>query len=105
MHKTKFNSSPSRLSGVTHKIVADTTKGSEPSERPAKKASPRDAEPVRPVSYGITAAAASLDIGKTLLWTLIKEGRINAIRIHRRTVIAAAELEAFIARNAKAGAL
>lgn len=62
---------------------------------------PLTTEPVRSVAYGIPAAAKALDIGRTLLWTLIKEGRIDAIRLHRRTVIAATELEAFIARNGK----
>ena len=58
-------------------------------------------EPVRtiaPVSYCVEDAAKALGIGRTFVFQLIKEGRLKAVKVGRRTLIPVREVEAFLAR-------
>jgi len=43
-------------------------------------------------------AAEVLGIGRTLIFRLIKEGKLKAVRIGRRTLVPVRELEALLAR-------
>lgn len=58
-------------------------------------------EPVRtvtPVSYCVEDAAKALGIGRTFVFNLIKDGKLKAVHIGRRTLIPVAEVEAFMSR-------
>jgi excisionase family DNA binding protein len=64
-------------------------------EGPAPLSSPQ----VPRVAYSIPEAAASLGIGRTLLYKLIGERQIKSQKIGKRHVITAKELEDFLRRN------
>ncbi len=49
-------------------------------------------------AYSVDEACELLSIGRTLLYTEIKAGRLRPVKCGRRTLIPHAELEAFIAR-------
>lgn len=58
-------------------------------------------EPVRtvaPVSYSVEDAATALGLGRTFVFQLIKEGRLKAVKVGRRTLVPVREVEAFLAR-------
>lgn len=59
---------------------------------------PEPARMVPPVSYRVEEAARALGIGRTFVFQLIKEGRLKAVKIGRRTLIPVAECEAFLSR-------
>lgn len=50
------------------------------------------------VSFRVEDAARALGIGRTFVFQLIKEGRLKAVKIGRRTLIPVAECEAFLSR-------
>ncbi len=50
-------------------------------------------------SFRIEDAARALGIGRTLLFRLIRDGEIKIVKIGKRSVITAAELEAFLAKG------
>ena len=52
----------------------------------------------RPAALGILDACASLGIGRSLLYRLISEKQIKAVKIAGRTVIPTAEIDAFLSR-------
>lgn len=54
-------------------------------------------ENVSILAHQVTEAARRLGIGRSLMYELIKAGRIKAIKIHSRTVITDAELRRFLA--------
>jgi excisionase family DNA binding protein len=47
--------------------------------------------------YPVPEAAARLGIGRTLLYELIGSGVISAVKVHKRTLIAATELDRYVA--------
>lgn len=49
------------------------------------------------LAYTVIEAAQALGIGRTFLWRLISEGKIPTRRIGARVIIAAPDLQAFVA--------
>lgn len=55
---------------------------------------------LQPLAYSIADAIRVSSIGKTRLYALIKEGRLEARKVGKRTLIPAASLRALIAGEA-----
>lgn len=55
------------------------------------------AEPTRPLLWDVPGAAQQLNISERHAWTLIAEGRLRALKVSGRTVVADHELERFVA--------
>ena len=53
--------------------------------------------PSRPLAVGIDEACRLLSIGKTKIYQLIGDGRIQVARIDKRSLIRVADLEQFLA--------
>ena len=51
------------------------------------------------LAYGITDAAAALDLSRSRIYELIADGEIATCKIGKRTIIPAAELTAFLERH------
>jgi len=62
------------------------------------KPNPQPERTVSPVSYCVEDAAKALGIGRTFVFHLIKEGKLKAVHIGRRTLVPVAEVEAFMRR-------
>ena len=62
------------------------------------KPKPEPERIVLPVSYSVEDAAKALGIGRTFVFHLIKEGKLKAVHIGRRTLVPVAEVEAFMRR-------
>lgn len=60
--------------------------------------SPSPMAPVHRASYSVEDAARALSIGRTLLFRLLKDGTLKCVRIGRRTLIPALEVDALLAR-------
>ena len=60
---------------------------------------PKPVHTVVPVSYCVEDAARALGIGRTFAFNLIKEGKLKAVHIGRRTLVPVAEVEAFMSRR------
>jgi excisionase family DNA binding protein len=56
------------------------------------------AAPVRKVLFSVEEAAVSLSMGRTTVFNLIKDGKLNALKVGKRRLVAATELEAFALR-------
>jgi excisionase family DNA binding protein len=52
--------------------------------------------PPRKVTYSINEAMAATGLGKTRLYTEIREGRLKAVKAGRRTLITAASIDAWV---------
>ena len=52
--------------------------------------------PFEPLAYSIAEACRVSSIGRTRIYALIKEGRLQARKIGKRTIIPAASLRALI---------
>jgi excisionase family DNA binding protein len=52
---------------------------------------------VLPLTLSINDAASSLGIGRTKLYQLINAGKLEAVRIGRRTLVKTASIEALVA--------
>jgi excisionase family DNA binding protein len=48
---------------------------------------------IQPMAHSVHIAAQLLGIGPSKTWALIREGKIRATRIGRRTLISAREIE------------
>ena len=57
-----------------------------------------ESSPVLRVGYSIEEAAISLGIGRTLVYKLIGEGQLKPVKLGKRTIIPAVELDAFLSR-------
>ena len=56
------------------------------------------------LTFSIEEAARALGVGRSLIFTLLKEGQLKSIRVGRRRLIPSGELQAFLDRQAqKAG--
>ena len=62
------------------------------------KLNPEPERTVLPVSYSVEDAAKALGIGRTFVFQLIKEGKLRAVKLGRRTVVPVKECEALLAR-------
>lgn len=63
-----------------------------------------DSTPVRvagPLALSVDDTAKALGVGATLVWRLIKDKKLKAVKIYGRTLICVAEIEAFLARSAQ----
>lgn len=49
-----------------------------------------------PRTYSINDLVIELNVGRTLIYQLIKEGRLKNIKIGNRTLVTAEDLDAFI---------
>ena len=58
----------------------------------------REPSPIPALSLSVEGAAKALGLGRTFVFQLIKEGRLKAVKIGRRTLIPVAECEAFLSR-------
>lgn len=56
---------------------------------------------VGPMAVSVDHAAKVLGIGATLAWRLIRDKKLKAIKVYGRTIVAVAEIEAFLARGAE----
>jgi excisionase family DNA binding protein len=57
------------------------------------------ATPFPRLAYGIDDAANALDLSRSRIYELIAQGEIGACKVGKRTIIAAAELTAFLERH------
>lgn len=61
--------------------------------------SPSNEEDIHRLAYRIEDAAVALGVGRTLVYRLIRDGQLAVIKIGGRSLIAATELHAFLARR------
>lgn len=54
------------------------------------------ADQLQPLAYSVKEACRAISLGKTYLYFLIKDGKLEARKIGNRTVIPAASLHALI---------
>jgi excisionase family DNA binding protein len=59
-------------------------------------------QPLKPLSVSVPTAATLLGVGTTTVWNLIATGRIEVVRIGRRTLPTMASLERLVAETAVA---
>lgn len=51
------------------------------------------------LTYSIEQAARALGVGRSLVFTLLKEGQLKSIRVGKRRLVLATELQAFLDRQ------
>jgi excisionase family DNA binding protein len=68
-----------------------------PGHPPDRPKNSRNSDAMR-VSLGIDEVVQSTGLGRTLVYQLIKEGRLKALKVGRRTIVAVEEINAFLAR-------
>lgn len=56
----------------------------------------KPADQLQPLAYSVKEACKATSLGKTYLYHLIKEGRLEVRKIGNRTIIPAASLNALI---------
>ena len=61
---------------------------------------PKPADQLQPLAYSVKEACKATSLGKTYLYHLIKEGRLEVRKIGNRTIIPAASLHALIEEGA-----
>lgn len=54
------------------------------------------------LTHSIDEAAHALGVGRSLIFTLLKEGKLKSIRVGKRRLIPTTELQAFLDRQAQA---
>ena len=54
---------------------------------------------LQPLAVSVTTAARLLGVGKTTVWSLIKQRKVEVMRIGRRTNVRVASLVAFVAER------
>lgn len=64
-----------------------------------------DAAPIQKLAYTVEEAAEALSLGRTNTFALIKEGRLQVVRIGKRVLVPVFELQAFLQREASKGPL
>jgi excisionase family DNA binding protein len=65
---------------------------------PTPPPTPSQERELHPLALCVEDAAEVLGIGRTLVFRLLRDGDLKAVRIGRRTLIPVRELEAFLAR-------
>ncbi len=55
-------------------------------------------DPIHRSAYGMEEAATSLGISRTAIYLLRKEGKLQVVRIGRRTLVPVGEVDALMAR-------
>ena len=61
---------------------------------------PPESNPAR-VAYSVEETAQALGIGRGLVFQLLREGQLKSIRLGKRRLIPAVELQAFMDRQAQ----
>jgi excisionase family DNA binding protein len=56
----------------------------------------------KPLAISVRQFCEALNIGRTLAFQLIKEGRVEKFKAGRRTLLSMASVEAFVAQAARA---
>jgi excisionase family DNA binding protein len=51
---------------------------------------------MEPIATSINGAAKALSLGRTSIYALIKEGRLEAVKLGRRTLVKTASIRALI---------
>lgn len=72
----------------------------------AVDAAVRETKPERPALrrlYDVPAAADQLSISESKVWALVKAGRLRTVKVDARTLVAAAELDRFVAEEVRPG--
>jgi len=64
---------------------------------------PVEPSPVPPVLLSIEGAAEAMNLGRTFVCQLIREGRLPSIKIGRRRLVPVSEIQALAARLVEAG--
>lgn len=54
---------------------------------------------IPPLAYCIEDAANALGVGRTLIFRLIRDGQLPAVKIGRRTLIALSDLDSFLTKG------
>ena len=55
---------------------------------------PAQTETPPPLAYGIADAAVALSVSQRTIWNFISEGKVRKVRLGRRVLIPAADLQA-----------
>jgi excisionase family DNA binding protein len=54
---------------------------------------------IPPLAYCVEDAAIALGVGRTLIFRLIRDGYLPAVKIGRRTLIALSDLDSFLTKG------
>lgn len=54
---------------------------------------------MEPIATSINGAAKALSLGRTSIYALIKEGRLETVKVGRRTLVKAASVRALIGES------
>lgn len=65
---------------------------------PSKVAAVAAAPAIQKVLHSVEEAAVALSVGRTTIFDLIRTGQLRAVRIGKRRLVAASELEAYASR-------
>ena len=57
--------------------------------------------PLKKVFHSVEEAAEILSLGRTTIFFLIRDGQLHAVKVGKRRLVAASELEAFAVRLQK----
>ncbi len=66
---------------------------------PVRPKPPSQAKDIPSLAYRIEDAAIALGVGRTLVYRMISEGQLTAVKVGKRSLIAVSELDAFLARG------
>jgi excisionase family DNA binding protein len=67
-------------------------------KNPPTPTPPIVAAPISKILFSVEDAAIALSMGRTSIFALIRSGDIHAVKIGKRRLVAASELEAFALR-------
>lgn len=59
---------------------------------------PIGSTPIKKILYSVEDTAAALSMGRTTIFALIVEGQIKSVKIGKRRLVAASEIEAYVER-------
>ena len=60
---------------------------------------PEVPSPIPKLAYTVEEAAEALNLGRSLTFALINEGRLHTVRLGRKIIIPVTELQAFLDRE------
>jgi len=66
---------------------------------------PIESNPIPKLAYTVDEASDALNMGKSMTFTLINEGRLRVIRLGRKILIPVTECQAFLDREMKGDAI
>lgn len=65
--------------------------------RPGRQFRP---QPVEPISYTVSAAVRATGIGRSTIFAMLADGRLERVKVGKKTLIPRASLEALVAGKA-----